>query len=268
MKSSVTGEVSDVSYGRAGYESTSDVWVAHRKSWGMPPKRKAEAAVYGALKAERSSRASTPGAATPRCLDSTDEVEEDDEPVDAVLERDSDKTIDLFSLDHFQKRHAVRELLPHISGDRDFSDPVLKKDHQYQLAHDFLTMAESLSRPMFMHERALATHSLHVAVSVGIGIGISPSPTECPGVFSQDAPADEIRSFITSCTQSHGRVKLVLKNTKQNGLSQGLEQQNDQAVSEGDVFLNTLNEEDDDDQEVTHSFEVAGKDVELSERNV
>ncbi|EFY98809.1 hypothetical protein MHUMG1_06054 [Metarhizium humberi] len=305
----------------------------------MPPKRKAEAAVQGGSKAGRSSRVSTPGAATPRSLESTDDVEEDDGPVDEVLERDIDKNIDLFSLDRFQKRHAVREPLPHIFGDRDFSYLDLKKDHQNrplwidpqkgriilesfnplaEQAQDFLiTIAEPLSRPTFMHEYALTTHSLYAAVSVGL------SPTDIINTlerFLKTPLPDEIRSFITSCTQSYGKVKLVLKNTKYyvespdpemlqmllknpvigplrvqgteeittsaapkigglvipgtknaagvkqaNGLSQGAEQQNEQAVNEGDV-LATLNEEDDDDQEVTHSFEIADKDVETVQK--
>ncbi|KAK9436064.1 DNA repair helicase RAD25 [Metarhizium brunneum] len=305
----------------------------------MPPKRKAETAVQGGSKAGRSSRVSTPGAATPRSLESTDDVEEDDGPVDEVLERDIDKNIDLFSLDRFQKRHAVREPLPHIFGDRDFSYLDLKKDHQNrplwidpqkgriilesfnplaEQAQDFLiTIAEPLSRPTFMHEYALTTHSLYAAVSVGL------SPTDIINTlerFLKTPLPDEIRSFITSCTQSYGKVKLVLKNTKYyvespdpemlqmllknpvigplrvqgteeittsaapkigglvipgtknaagvkqaNGLSQGAEQQNEQAVNEGDV-LATLNEEDDDDQEVTHSFEIADKDVETVQK--
>ncbi|KAG8416591.1 DNA repair helicase RAD25 [Metarhizium acridum] len=285
----------------------------------MPPKRKAEAAVQGGSKAGRSSRVSTPGAATPRSLESTDDVQEDDGPVDEVLERDIDKNIDFFSLDRFQKRHVVREPLPHIFGDRDFSYLDLKKDHQNrplwidpqkgriilesfnplaEQAQDFLiTIAEPLSRPTFMHEYALTTHSLYAAVSVGL------SPTDIINTlerFLKTPLPDEIRSFITSCTQSYGKVKLVLKNTKYyveiqgteeittsaapkigglvipgtknaagvkqaNGLSQGAEQQNEQAVNEGDV-LATLNEDDDDDQEVTHSFEIADKDVETVQK--
>ncbi|KAL2693874.1 transcription factor TFIIH complex ERCC-3 subunit [[Neocosmospora] mangrovei] len=308
----------------------------------MPPKRKAGGAVQGGAKVGRSSRLSTPGAATPRTIDSNDEnlMEEDDAPVDEALERGLDKNIDIFSLDRYQKRHAIRDPLPHIFGDRDFSYLVLKKDHQNrplwidpqkgriilesfnplaEQAQDFLiTISEPLSRPTFMHEYALTTHSLYAAVSVGL------SPEDIINTldrFLKTPLPDEIRNFITSCTQSYGKVKLVLKNTKYyvespdpnmlqtllknpkigplrvqgteeitttvapkigglvipgtqnaagvkqaNGLGQSGEQKQDDApAKEGDVFAD-LNEEDDEDQEVTHSFEIADKDVETVQK--
>ncbi|KAJ4166988.1 DNA repair helicase RAD25 [Fusarium oxysporum] len=295
----------------------------------MPPKRKAGAAVQGGAKVGRSSRMSTPGAATPRTIDSNEDMPDEEEgPVDEALERDLNKNIDIFSLDRYQKRHAIRDPLPHIFGDRDFSYLVLKKDHQNrplwidpqkgriilesfnplaEQAQDFLiTISEPLSRPTFMHEYALTTHSLYAAVSVGL------SPEDIINTldrFLKTPLPDEIRNFITSCTQSYGKVKLVLKNTKYyvespdpnmlqtllknpkigplrvqgteeittsvapkigglvipgtqnaagvkqaNGLSQAGEQGKDgQPVQEGEVYA-TLNEEDDEDQEVTHSF--------------
>ncbi|KAG5985035.1 transcription factor TFIIH complex ERCC-3 subunit [Claviceps digitariae] len=305
----------------------------------MPPKRKAESAALGAVKASKTSRVSTPSVATPLSLNSNDEMEEDDGPIDEVLERDIDKNIDRFSLDHFQKKHTIREPLPHIFGDNDFSYLDLKKDHRNrplwidpkkgkiilesfnplaEQAQDFLiTISEPLSRPTFMHEYALTTHSLYAAVSVGL------SPADIINTldrFLKTPLPDEIRNFITSCTQSYGKVKLVLKNTKYyvespdpemlqmllknptigplrvqgteeittsaapkigglvipgtknaagvkqaNGLQPGSEQPNVQAAKEGDV-LATLNEEDDDDQEVTHSFEIADKDVETVQK--
>lgn len=305
----------------------------------MPPKRKAGAAVQGGAKAGRSSRMSTPGAATPRTIDSNEELEEDI-VVDEALERDLNKNIDIFSLDRYKKRHVIREPLPHIFGDHDYSYLDLKKDHQNrplwidpqkgriilesfnplaEQAQDFLiTIAEPLSRPTFMHEYALTTHSLYAAVSVGL------SPSDIINTlerFLKTPLPDEIREFITTCTQSYGKVKLVLKNTKYfvespdpnmlqtllknpkigplrvqgseeittsaapklgglvipgtknaagvkqaNGLQQpGPDGQDGQPIQEGDVFA-TLNEEDDDDQEVTHSFEIADKDVETVQK--
>lgn len=312
----------------------------------MAPKRKAAEAVKGGAKTGRSSRLSTPGAATPRSLGSPeveDAIEEDDAPVDEVLERDIDKNIDRFSLGRYQKNHMIREPLPHIFGDHDFSYLDLKKDHQNrplwidpqkgriilesfnplaEQAQDFLiTIAEPLSRPTFMHEYALTTHSLYAAVSVGL------SPKDIINTlerFLKTPLPVEIRDFITNCTQSYGKVKLVLKNTKYyvespdpnmlqtllqnpkigplrvqgteeittsaapkigglvipgtknaagvkeaaNGISQkagGEQGQDGQPIQEGDVFA-TLNEEDDDDQEVTHSFEIADKDVETAQK--
>ncbi|KYK60064.1 DNA repair helicase RAD25 [Drechmeria coniospora] len=199
----------------------------------MPPKRKALAPPKGGSKAGRSSRVSTPGAATPRSLDSSDELEVDDAPVDEVLERDIDKNIDQFSLDRYQKKHVIREPLPHIFGNNDFSYLDLKKDHPNrplwidpqkgriilesfnplaEQAQDFLiTIAEPLSRPTFMHEYALTTHSLYAAVSVGLSPGDIINTLER---FLKTPLPDEIRDFINSCTQSYGKVKLVLKNTK------------------------------------------------------
>ncbi|KAF4121262.1 DNA excision repair protein ERCC-3 [Geosmithia morbida] len=310
----------------------------------MPPKRKAEEAIKGDAKAGRSSRVSTPGAVTPRSVEGGDPPEEDDGPVDEVLERDIDKNIDQFSLERYQKKHHVREPLPHIFGANDFSYLDLKKDHHNrplwidpqkgriilesfnplaEQAQDFLiTIAEPLSRPTFMHEYALTTHSLYAAVSVGL------SPNDIINTldrFLKTPLPEEIRAFITGCTKSYGKVKLVLKNTKYyvespdpemlqmllknpkigplrvqgteeittsaapkigglvipgtgnaagvkqaSGLQQGEQQgkgqgQDGQPANEGNVF-SALNEEDDDDQEVTHSFEIADKDVETVQK--
>lgn len=199
----------------------------------MPVKRKASGNVQGGTKAGRSSRMSTPGAATPRSIDSNDEADPDDGPVDEVLEQDLEKNIDQFSLTRYQKRHDIKEPLPHIFGNNDFSYLDLKKDHQNrplwidpqkgriilesfnplaEQAQDFLiTIAEPLSRPTFMHEYALTSHSLYAAVSVGL------SPTDIINTlerFLKTPLPIEIRDFITRCTQSYGKVKLVLKNTK------------------------------------------------------
>lgn len=307
----------------------------------MPTKRKAGTSVQGATKTGRTSRLATPGAATPRSIDSNEEAEDDDGSVDEVLEREIDKNIDRFSLDRYQKKHQVKEPLRHIFGDRDFSYLDLKKDHQNrplwidpqkgriilesfnplaEQAQDFLiTIAEPQSRPTFMHEYSLTMHSLYAAVSVGL------SPNDIINTlerFLKTPLPEEIRTFITSSTQSYGKVKLVLKNTKYyvespdpntlqillknpkigplrvqgteeittsaapkigslvipgtknaagvkqaNGLQQpkGGQRQDEQALQEADVFA-TLNEEDDDDQEVTHSFEIADKDVETVQR--
>lgn len=79
-------------------------------------------------------------------------------------------------------------------------------------AKDFLiTIAEPLSRPSFLHEYALTTHSLYAAVSVGL------DPNDIIlhlDRMSKTAIPDEIREFIIRCTSSFGKVKLVLKNNK------------------------------------------------------
>ncbi|PHH62142.1 hypothetical protein CDD81_7516 [Ophiocordyceps australis] len=305
----------------------------------MPPKRKAAPAAQGSIKAGKTSRVSTPGVVTPRSLESNEELDDDDGPVDELLERDIDNNIDRFSLEKYQKKHVVREPLHHIFGDRDFSYLELKKDHQNrplwidpqkgriilesfnslaEQAQDFLiTIAEPLSRPTFMHEYALTTHSLYAAVSVGL------SPRDIINTldrFLKTPLPDEIRDFITSCTQSYGKVKLVLKNTKYyvespdpnmlqtllknpkigplrvqgteeittsaapkigglvipgtknaagvkqaSDLQQRSGEQAQEQLPEGDLLTN-LNEEDDEEQEVTHSFEIADKDVETVQK--
>ncbi|KAG6090770.1 transcription factor TFIIH complex ERCC-3 subunit [Claviceps sp. LM219 group G6] len=307
----------------------------------MPPKRKADSAAHGVAKISKTSRKATSSVVTP--LSVSADIEQldidDDVPVDENFERDIDKNIDRFSLDHFQKKHNIREPLPHIFGVNDFSYLELKKDHRNrplwidpkkgkiilesfnpiaEQAQDFLiTIAEPLSRPTFMHEYALTTHSLYAAVSVGL------SPLDIINTldrFLKTPLPDEIRNFITGCTQSYGKVKLVLKNTKYfvespdpemlqmllknpvigplrvhgteeittsaapkigglvipgtknaagvkqaNGLRPGGEQQDGQEAKPGEV-LATLNEEDDEDQEVTHAFEIADKDVETVQK--
>ncbi|KAG6099894.1 transcription factor TFIIH complex ERCC-3 subunit [Claviceps sp. LM220 group G6] len=307
----------------------------------MPPKRKADSAAHGVAKISKTSRKATSSGVTP--LSVSADIEQldidDDVPVDENFERDIDKNIDRFSLDHFQKKHNIREPLPHIFGVNDFSYLELKKDHRNrplwidpkkgkiilesfnpiaEQAQDFLiTIAEPLSRPTFMHEYALTTHSLYAAVSVGL------SPLDIINTldrFLKTPLPDEIRNFITGCTQSYGKVKLVLKNTKYfvespdpemlqmllknpvigplrvhgteeittsaapkigglvipgtknaagvkqaNGLRPGGEQPDGQEAKPGEV-LATLNEEDDEDQEVTHAFEIADKDVETVQK--
>ncbi|KND86207.1 putative DNA repair helicase ercc3, partial [Tolypocladium ophioglossoides CBS 100239] len=256
----------------------------------------------------------------PRGLDANDNHAKD--------EKDSDAPVD-------EKKHIVRDPLPHIFGSNDFSYLDLKKDHQNrpfwidpqkgriilesfnslaEQEQDFLiTIAEPLSRPTFMHEYALTTHSLYAAVSVGL------SPHDIINTlerFLKTPLPVSIRDFINSCTQSYGKVKLDLKNTKyyvespdpnvlqmllQNpmigplrvqgteeiamstapkigslvipgtknaaGLKQanGLQQPDGEQIQEGTV-VTTLNEEDDDDQEVTHTFEIADKNVETVQK--
>ncbi|KOS17987.1 putative DNA repair helicase [Escovopsis weberi] len=310
----------------------------------MPPKRKAAGAVQGGAKAGRTSTMSTPGPATPRSMESGDEMgleDEEDAPLDQALEQNIEENIDRFSLNHYQKKHHIREPLPHIFGNNDFSYLDLKKDHKNrplwidplkgriilesfnplaEQAQDFLiTISEPLSRPTFMHEYALTTHSLYAAVSVGL------SPQDIINTldrFLKTPLPDEIRTFIESCTKSYGKVKLVLKNTKYyvespdpdmlqmllknpkigpcrvqgtqeitttaapkiDGLvipgtknaagvkqANGLQKTNDQAqdgqaAPEGDVLGRLNDEDDDDEQEVTHSFEIADKDVETVQK--
>ncbi|KAI9901877.1 hypothetical protein N3K66_003694 [Trichothecium roseum] len=311
----------------------------------MPPKRKAATAVNGRAKTGKASATSTPGGATPRdtdnAIDGSIDDADDDVPIDEVLESGIDKNINRFSLDQYQKNHRVREPLPHLFGKRDFSWLDLKKDHQNrplwistkgkiflesfnplaEQAQDFLvTIAEPLSRPTFVHEYALTSHSLYAAVSVGLSVDDIINTLDR---FLKTPLPDEILSFITMCTKSYGKVKLVLKNTRyyvespdpdmlqlllknpkigplrvqRSGEAEistsvapklggvvipgtsdaagkreaaGLqarpaEGEDGNPVNEKDV-LDKLNDEDDEEQEVTHSFEIADKDVETVQK--
>lgn len=126
-----------------------------------------------------------------------------------------------------------RDSASHWFGSNDFSYLSLKPDHDNRPlwidpqkgriilesfsplashAQDFLTtIAEPQSRPQFLHEYSLTPHSLYAAVSVGL------DPKDIINVLdrlSKVPVPDSIREFITGCTHSYGKVKLVLKNTK------------------------------------------------------
>ncbi|RDL40925.1 p-loop containing nucleoside triphosphate hydrolase [Venustampulla echinocandica] len=200
----------------------------------MPPKRKASSNVRGGAKAGRDSTASTPGPATPRSIGSSDEFSSASE---SEKERVG-QTIKKFSVDEYKaKKNATsgggRDSASHHFGNSDFSYLSLKPDHDNRPlwidpkkgriilesfsplathAQDFLTtVAEPLSRPSFLHEYALTPHSLYAAVSVGL------DPKDIINVLdrlSKIPVPENIKEFIINCTQSYGKVKLVLKNTK------------------------------------------------------
>lgn len=79
-------------------------------------------------------------------------------------------------------------------------------------AIDFLiAISEPLSRPTFIHEYKLTTYSLYAAVSVGLDtsdiIEVLDKLSKAP------VPPDVIKA-INQCTQSYGKVKLVLKHNR------------------------------------------------------
>ncbi|CAJ2506425.1 Uu.00g005550.m01.CDS01 [Anthostomella pinea] len=203
----------------------------------MPPKkRKASANVAGAAKSGRASAASTPGPATPRDIDSSDDPGSPDEP--AEDEEQIQKAVDRFSLAAYQdksKRGPIDAASRYFgdNGKRDFSYLPLKPDSKSrpiwidpqrgriilenfsalaEQAKDFLiTVAEPLSRPTFLHEYSLTPHSLYAAVSVGL------QPQDIVNTldrFSKTPLPESIVSFIRSCASSYGKVKLVIKDTK------------------------------------------------------
>ncbi|KAI9744285.1 MAG: transcription factor TFIIH complex ERCC-3 subunit [Claussenomyces sp. TS43310] len=199
----------------------------------MPVKRKASSSVRGTTKTGRDSAASTPGPGTPRSIGSSDDFS--GEEASETEAENIDNAVNKFSIKKFNKTKAAggRDSASHHFGNNDFSYLSLKPDHDNRPlwidpqkgriilesfsplaahAQDFLTtIAEPLSRPSFLHEYALTPHSLYAAVSVGL------DPKDIINVLdrlSKMPIPDNIRDFITNCTMSYGKVKLVLKNTK------------------------------------------------------
>lgn len=132
----------------------------------------------------------------------------------------------------FDNRNVI-DAVSHIFQRDDFSWLSLKPDHEARplwisprngkiimesfsalagQAQDFLTtISEPLSRPKYLHEYRLTPHSLYAAVSVGL------DPRDIISVLdrlSKTPLAENIISFINSCTGSYGRVKLVLKQNR------------------------------------------------------
>ncbi|CAG8975194.1 hypothetical protein HYALB_00004255 [Hymenoscyphus albidus] len=205
----------------------------------MPVKRKASSNVRGGTKAGRDSTTSTPGPNTPRSIGSSDEYSSASESEKERIESNIDK----FSLERFSANNkpvgqngrdsASHHFTKGTGKSKDFSYLSLKPDHDNRPlwidpenariilesfsplaahAQDFLTtIAEPLSRPKFLHEYSLTAHSLYAAVSVGL------DPSEIIRTLDRMCKMpvpDNIRAYITECTQSYGKVKLVLKNTK------------------------------------------------------
>lgn len=189
----------------------------------------------GGNKVGRESAASTPGPATPRSIGSSDEYEsESSGPEDETVKKVRDNlTVAKYRAKAEGSSIKNRDSASHHFGNNDFSYLSLKPDHDNRPlwidpvkgriilesfsplashAQDFLTtIAEPLSRPQYLHEYSLTPHSLYAAVSVGL------KPEDIINVLdrlSKIPVPESIREFITKCTHSYGKVKLVLKNTK------------------------------------------------------
>ena len=281
--------------------------------------------------------------------DFDDGVSEAQREREAMLSREADEFVNKFSFSgrRFQNQgdEKGRELrrfdaaTPYFRK-RDFSHLPLKPDHHNrplwidpdngtivlerfnplaEQATDFLiTIAEPKSRPTFLHEYALTTHSLYAAVSVGL------RPKDIINTLERflktPLPAS-IRKSIEDCTKSYGKVKLVLKNNKyfvesvdaemlqmllkdkvigalrvqgsdrittssaptmgglvipgtqdaagvhQANLEQADKKPGEQAASasEADLFA-ALNEDDDEDKEAVHAFEIPDSSVEIVQK--
>ncbi|PSR76229.1 tfiih complex helicase [Coniella lustricola] len=202
----------------------------------MAPKRKALLGGAATSKAARSSKGSTPGPGTPRSMisDSSDvsenegDIEIPDEMRKSMVKFDTSSDEHKYSIGRGINDMASR----HFDSSRDFTalKPkldahnrplwiqgnfviVLESFHQLApQAQDFLvTVAEPVSRPQFLHEYKLTTHSLYAAVSVGLNPKDIISTLER---FSKTPVPSNVKGFISACGKSYGKVKLVLRNTK------------------------------------------------------
>lgn len=82
----------------------------------------------------------------------------------------------------------------------------------YQQAYDFLVaIAEPLSRPENLHEYMLTEYSLYAAVSIGLG---TEQILKILEKLSKIHLSTETKDFITNCTKSYGKVKLVIQQNK------------------------------------------------------
>ncbi|XP_059072229.1 uncharacterized protein LOC131873227 [Cryptomeria japonica] len=82
----------------------------------------------------------------------------------------------------------------------------------YKHAHDFLiTIAEPVSRPEHVHEYKLTAYSLYAAVSVGLE---TKDIIEYLRRLGKTTLPEPVVNFITTCTLSYGKVKLVLRQNK------------------------------------------------------
>lgn len=220
----------------------------------MPPKRKAAAAKGSSKAGKSSALSTpgpaTPRslASSDRVSDADDDGDDDFDPkavTEAERQHDEElgKAADEFINDwdlgskRFQKgdknKHLDSASRYFGAGKRDYSYLALKPDHHNrplwidpekgiivlerfhplaEAAADFLvTIAEPKSRPAFLHEYALTTHSLYAAVSVGLHRQDIISTLER---FLKTPLPEGIRNFIEQCTNSYGKVKLVLKDNK------------------------------------------------------
>ncbi|CCU83060.1 DNA repair helicase RAD25/TFIIH basal transcription factor complex helicase XPB subunit [Blumeria hordei DH14] len=308
----------------------------------MPAKRKATSTNTVINKASKDTAASTPG--TSRVLDESDyessNASEEENEQAKELKTQVLAKLDAQSYQTQRNKTLIRgrDSASQYFGDHDYSYLSLKPDHNNRPlwidpskaniilesflplashAQDFLTtVAEPQSRPQFLHEYSLTPHSLYAAVSVGL------DPPDIINVLNRlsKMPIPEgIKDFITGCTHSYGKVKLVLKNNKHfvessdpnmlqqllknsviNGCrfqgaeaittsvapkmgalvipgtknaagvqqteAQPAEPKQGDSVSQEDIYA-TLNEEDDEDEaEAVHSFQIADDSVEIVQK--
>lgn len=81
-----------------------------------------------------------------------------------------------------------------------------------QLAIDFLiAIAEPVSRPVKIHEYQITAYSLYAAASVGLTTDYI---LETLNKFSKNYIPKNVSNFITDCTLSYGKIRLIRAHTK------------------------------------------------------
>jgi DNA excision repair protein ERCC-3 len=79
-------------------------------------------------------------------------------------------------------------------------------------AADFLiAIAEPVSRPARMHEYQITSYSLYAAASVGLTTDTILTTLQR---FSKNTLPRGVRAFITDCTLSYGKIKLIRSHTR------------------------------------------------------
>ena len=199
----------------------------------MASKRKAVTTSRNA----RPSKRLTSGAATPQSIGSSDEYSGEGSEASEGEAEDLGKAVKAFSTDSLKARKkeqsSTLDREAKLRGISKLSYLSLKPDHENRplwvdakkaritlesfsplaaQAQDFLTtIAEPLSRPQFLHEYALSVHSLYAAVSVGL---IPQDIINFLDRLSKTPLPEEVKTFILTCTQAFGKVKLVLKDNR------------------------------------------------------
>ncbi|SLM35028.1 dna repair helicase rad25 [Lasallia pustulata] len=172
----------------------------------MGPKRQASSSARGV----RPSKRPASGTATPQSIGSSDDYSEAGEEASESEAENLSKAVKAFSAESLKNQnHENRPLWIDAKKAR-----ITLESFSPLAAHaqDFLTtIAEPLSRPIYLHEYALTVHSLYAAVSVGL---VPQDIINFLDRLSKTPLPAEIKKFILGCTQAFGKVKLVLKHNR------------------------------------------------------
>ena len=194
----------------------------------MPLKRKrlaTSASTSGGNPAKRPQS----GTATPQAQESSDEYTDQGREASESEAENLRRAVNIFS----KQSTSRREKGDKVHGVGDLSHLDLKPDHANrplfieerrnritlenfsplaESAQDFLTtIAEPLSRPKWLHEYVLTAPSLYAAVSVGLA---PDDIVKWLDQLSKTTVPQSVIDFIHKCTQSFGKLKLVLKHNR------------------------------------------------------